>query len=134
MQRVLAFIAAVGAQFGKLAMSVLVLMMLQSQTARAASPLIGLLFQEVDEVHLTKQGEQIVVAVKGKAWMWNHNINFRITDASGRQCLNNFLDMLNSAPRTKQLQFGGYYSGQTVDQQGRTTTTEINVMTECYFR
>jgi len=107
---------------------------LRVQVARAASPLVGLLFQEVNEVHLTKQGEQIVVAVKGKAWMWNHNITYRITDASGRQCLNNFLEILNVAARTKQLQFGGYYSGQTVDQNSRTTTTEFSVITECYFR
>lgn len=107
---------------------------LHVQTAKAFSPLVGLLFQEVNEVQLSKQGDQSVVAVKGKAWMWNHNITFHITDSSGRQCLNNFLEILN-AGHGRQLQFSGYYSGQqTIDQASRTTTTDFTVITECYFR
>jgi hypothetical protein len=96
------------------------------------STLMGLLFSEVNEVHLTKQGDSSIITVKGKAWMWNHNVTFRLTDNSTRQCLNNFIDQLNN--KTLQLQFGGYYSTQNVDQPNKLTTTEMTVITECYFR
>lgn len=96
------------------------------------STLMALLFSEVNEVHLTKMGDASIVTVKGRAWMWNHVVSFRLNDSSTKQCLNNFVEQLNN--KTVQLQFGGYYATQNVDQANKLTVTEITVITECYFR
>lgn len=108
----------------------LLICLLHARIVQASSPLIGLLFHEVNEIAVSPDGQR--VAIKGRAWMWNHHITFPISDASGRQCLKNFAEQQKN--RGRELQFGGYYTWQSVDQNARTTTTDFGVITECYFR
>jgi hypothetical protein len=99
-----------------------------------ASVLLGLLFNEVNDIHVFKRPDgRPIVVVQGRAWGWYHHVTFPASDTTGKQCMQKFFEYISSGSG-KQIQFGGYSAGQVVDQPSRTTRTEFSVITECYFR
>ncbi len=99
-----------------------------------ASVLLGMLFNEVNDIHVFKRPDgRPTVVVQGRAWGWYHHVTFPAADNTGKQCMQKFVDHISSGGN-KQVQFGGYSAGQVVDQPTRTTRTEFSVITECYFR
>jgi len=99
-----------------------------------ASVLIGLLFNEVNDVRVFKKSDgRPIVVIQGRAWGWHHQVTFPASDTSGKQCMQKFVEHISNGG-SKQIQFGGYSAGQVVDQPTQTTRTEFSVITECYFR
>lgn len=105
-----------------------------AQNAIAAPLLLGMLFNEVSDIRVSRRADGAIFAVvQGRAWGWYHHVTFPVGDIAGKQCLQKFMDYMSHTDN-KQIQFGGYASGQIVDTPNRTTKSDITVLTECYYR